>query len=133
MAERDTHEARRRHSVHGRERSRAPAGARVYGQRNVLARGTDEPTEPRKRPPTPWFLRLTRYGLPGVITLAGVVAMCFGTPTALIGGSGLVGAGIATAMVSWFYRIGVESDAVRVKEDYARRYYARFGRWPDGR
>jgi hypothetical protein len=59
--------------------------------------------------------------------------MCFGTPTSLIGGGSLLGAGIATAMVSWFYRIGIQSDAVREQEERARRYYKRYGRWPEGR
>ena len=133
MPERDIHAARRRHSTHGAERSRAPVGARMYGPSAPLARSAPGPAEPRQRRRTPWVLRFTRYGLPGLITIAGVVAMCFGTPTALIGGSGLIGAGLSTAMVSWFYRIGTESDATREREEQARRYFARFGRWPDGR
>ncbi len=79
------------------------------------------------------LLRFLRYGLPGTIVLAGAVTMCFATAPALIGGSALIGAGLATALVSWFYRIGVESDSVRDEEDRARSYFERYGRWPDGR
>jgi hypothetical protein len=132
---RDAHQTRRRHAAHGRDRSRAPAGARSYGPAGVLGDGTRSVAGPPQagHSRSPVRLRLLRYGLPGLIVVAGVVAMCFATPTALIGGSGLVGAGLATALVSWFYRLGVEGDAVRDEEDQARRYFDRYGRWPDGR
>jgi len=130
MAEHDLRQSRRRHSTQGRERSRAPASAGVYGRATALAQPSRKPAAP---PPTALMLRLMRHGLPAVIVAAGVIAMCFGTYSAMIGGASLIGAGGATWLVSWFYRIGVESDAVRVREDQARRYYAHFGRWPDGR
>jgi hypothetical protein len=133
---RDAHQAGRRHTAQGRERSRAPAGARSYRSESVAlgdgARSIAGATA-ASRSSSPVKLRLVRYGLPGMIVGAGVIAICFATPTALIGGSGLVGAGLATALVSWFYRLGVEGDTVRDEEDWARRYFDRYGRWPDGR
>jgi hypothetical protein len=130
MSSRDAHQARRRHASQGRERARPPEGARSYGTQVRVGDGVPAPATSSRRPSA---LALLRYGLPALIVCAGIVAMCFGTPTSLIGGSGLVGAGLATALVSWFYRIGVASDAVRDQEDQARRYFDRYGRWPDGR
>jgi hypothetical protein len=131
VVRRDPHQTKRRHTAHGRERSRAPAGARTYGRAGVLRDVAAPPPPALRSPRSPVTLRLLRYGLPALIVCAGVIAMCFATPTALIGGSGLVGAGLATALVSWFYRLGVEGDTVRDDEDRARRYFDRYGRWPD--
>jgi len=80
--------------------------------------------------PTPLLLRFTRYGIPGLAVLAGIIAMCFGSETSLIGGAGLIGAGISTWLISWLYRVGVEGDRSRETEERARRYFERHGRWP---
>ena len=80
--------------------------------------------------PTTLPLRFTRYGIGALAVLAGVVAMCFGTETSLIGGAGLIGAGIAIWLISWLYRIGVEGDRAREEEERARSYFERHGRWP---
>jgi len=79
----------------------------------------------------PRWLVLLRHGLPALIVLAGIVSMCFGTATSLVGGSALVGAGLASWLVGWLYRIGVEGDRSREAEERARRYFDRNGRWPD--
>jgi hypothetical protein len=123
----ERHATRRRHAALGRERLRPPAGASTYAPRATFPRPTDNATPP---PRTSLTLRVLRYGLPGAIVLAGAVVMLFGTAGALIAGSALVGAGLATALVSWFYRIGVASDSERSEEDRARRYFSRYGRWP---
>lgn len=73
-----------------------------------------------------------RYGLPGVVTLAGVVAMAFGTDTSLEGGAGLVSAGLAIFLINWLFRVGARGDSEREAEDRAREYFDRHGRWPDG-
>ena len=78
----------------------------------------------------PALLRFIRHGVPALAVAAGVVAMAFGTTTSLIGGAGLIGAGLASWLVSWLYRIGVEGDGERVDEERARRYFDRHGRWP---
>lgn len=109
--------------------SRGPARARPLPP---LRAGADREHEsPRPAPtPTPPLLRFTRYGIPALAVLAGIVAMCFGTDTSLIGGGGLIGAGIATWLVSWLYRVGVEGDRARDAEERARSYFERTGRWP---
>ena len=40
---------------------------------------------------------------------------------------------LSVALISWAYRIGVRGDADRDAEAQARRYFDRFGRWPDER
>jgi hypothetical protein len=79
---------------------------------------------------TPLPLRFTRHGLPALAVLAGAVAMCFGTETSLVGGSGLIGAGISIWLVAWLYRVGVDGDRARDAEEQARSYFERHGRWP---
>jgi hypothetical protein len=75
------------------------------------------------------LLRFTRHGIPALIVLAGVVAMCFGSETALAGGAGLIGAGLATWLLSWFYRLGVSGEDARAREERARERFERTGRW----
>ena len=78
----------------------------------------------------PAVLRFTRHGVPALAVLAGIVAMLFGTSTSLVGGAGLIGAGLAIWLVSWLYRVGVDGDGERADEERARRYFDRHGRWP---
>ena len=65
--------------------------------------------------------------------LAGIVAMCFGTDTSLEGGAGLMGAGMAIVLFDRMFRLGAESDVDREREESARDYYTREGRWPSRR
>lgn len=87
---------------------------------------------PRAKP-TPKLLLFIRYGVPGVIVLAGAIALTFNTEDTFYGGVSLIGAGLSVALISWAYRIGVRGDADRDAEDHARKYFDRFGRWPDER
>lgn len=85
------------------------------------------PQEDRERAPN--LLLFTRHGVPALIVLAGIVAMCFGTDTSLIGGGGLVGAGLASWLIAWLYRLGISGDAARAREERARERFERTGRW----
>ena len=76
------------------------------------------------------MLLFTRHGVPALAVLAGIVAMAFGTTASLVGGAGLIGAGLAIWLVSWLYRVGIEGDGERADEERARRYFDRHGRWP---
>ncbi|HEV3046883.1 MAG TPA: hypothetical protein VGY13_05925 [Solirubrobacteraceae bacterium] len=71
-----------------------------------------------------------RYALPTVVTLAGVVIMAFGSEVDLEGGASIVSAGLAIYFVNWLFRIGVEGDREREREDAAREYFDRHGHWP---
>ncbi len=72
-----------------------------------------------------------RYVLPAAIILAGGVALLWGTEDSFYGGVSLIGAGMSVWLISWAYRVGVNGDRDRDTEDQARRYFDRFGRWPD--
>ena len=76
------------------------------------------------------MLRFTRHGLPALAVLAGIISMAFGTTSSLVGGAGLIGAGVAIWFASWLYRFGVQGDGARADEERARRYFDRHGRWP---
>ena len=71
-----------------------------------------------------------RYALPTVVTLAGAVIMSFGSEVDLEGGASIVSAGLAIYFVNWLFRIGVEGDREREREDAARDYFDEHGHWP---
>jgi hypothetical protein len=79
-----------------------------------------------------WALWSLRYALPTVTTVVGIVIMVKGGETDLEGGAGIVSAGLAIYFVNWLFRIGVTGDREREREDEARAYFERHGRWPDG-
>ncbi len=49
------------------------------------------------------------------------------------GAAMLVGAGLSVALLNLLYRVGVQGDREREFEDEARRYFDRYGRWPEER
>lgn len=77
-------------------------------------------------------LRVTRYGLPAAIALAGVIVALINP-----GGTGvdaLVGLlGVTTCVVLWnlLLRLGASGDRDRDREAAAREFYDEHGRWPD--
>lgn len=123
----------RPHAAQGRDRIHAPGHPRAAGSPPPVAGGPPQPPHRPGRLRTPAPLIAVRYGVPALIVLAGAVALCFGTEDSFYGGVSLIGAGLAVALINWFYRVGVRGDADRDSEDAARRYFDRFGRWPDDR
>src|SRR5215475_6576011 len=90
------------------------------------------------RPPTSlnrWLLAATRVWLPLTIAAAGVVCVILGgagTDSILAGaGVALILAGVVVWMINWMYRMSVQSNLDREREEQAREYFARHGRWPD--
>ena len=110
--------------------TRGPARARPLRRPGLTPRSRTPARPAPEASPTP-LLVFTRHGIPALAVLAGVVAMCFGTATSLVGGAGLIGAGVATWLIAWLYRVGVEGDRTRDAEERARRYFERHGRWPE--
>jgi len=115
----------RPHAARGPQRARA---LRRPPLRSEHPRPLGAPAAARAASP---LLRFTRHGIPALTVLAGVVAMCFGTETSLIGGAGLIGAGIASWLIAWLYRLGVAGDDAREGEELARAQFERTGRWPE--
>ncbi len=78
------------------------------------------------------LLSLTRIWLPAAFVVAGIVAI-------ILGGSGSVGAmgvgliiiALIVWMVNWMFRMSVESNRDREREEAAREYFDEHGRWPD--
>jgi hypothetical protein len=83
--------------------------------------------------PTPPSLPmvLVRYVLPAAVVIAGLVVMSLGSESELEGGAGIVSAGLAIFFLNWLFRAGASGEAEREREDRAREYFDRHGRWPD--
>jgi hypothetical protein len=111
--------------------TRGPARARPLRRQGLTPRSHPSARSAPGPEATPLLLRFTRHGIPALAVLAGIVAMCFGTATSLVGGAGLIGAGLASWLIAWFYRIGVDGDRARDSEERARAYFERHGRWPE--
>jgi hypothetical protein len=74
----------------------------------------------------------TRYWLPAIVVAGGIVAMILGPADGgQEGGAAIIGAGLAIWTINLLYRIGASGDRDRDREEQARVYFDRHGRWPD--
>lgn len=78
-----------------------------------------------------WFVLGMRYVLPVAVTLGGVIVMALGGEDNVLGGAGIVSAGLAIYASNWLYRASIEGDRVRVEEEEARTFLDIHGHWPD--
>jgi hypothetical protein len=78
-------------------------------------------------------MRWVRTWLPISIIVSGfVVALVTGfSETGVEGGTLLVAAGLSVWLLNLLYRVGVQGDRERDKEDRARAYFDEHGYWPD--
>jgi hypothetical protein len=83
--------------------------------------------------PSRLLLSLTRVWLPVTIAVGGVVGIIIGHGrTAAAGaGVGLLLVALIVWMLNWMYRMSIESNRDREREEDARRYFDVHGRWPD--
>ncbi len=79
------------------------------------------------------MLRFIRYWLPGVVVIGGIGVMIAGGGDEdwLLGGAGIVGAGLSVWLLNLLFRVGVSGDRARDEEEHARAFFDRHGRWPD--
>ena len=78
------------------------------------------------------LLLFARWVLPALIVAGGLIAILVSdSSSALHGGLGIIGAGIAVWLLSYFFRVGASGERDRDAEDEARLYFDRHGRWPD--
>jgi hypothetical protein len=75
-------------------------------------------------------LNAVRYGIPLVLFVAGCVIAAIGGNVGLAAGAMFVSAATAVLLLNLLYRIGVQGDKERDREDAARRYFDEHGRWP---
>jgi hypothetical protein len=75
-----------------------------------------------------------RYLLPAAIVVTGVVlALAGGSYTAVGAGVVLSGVGMLVALLNVLMRLDLESNREREREEMARQYFDRQGRWPGRR
>jgi ABC-type antimicrobial peptide transport system permease subunit len=78
-------------------------------------------------------LHAIRYGIPLVLLVAGVIISATAGGVGLAAGALFISAATAVLLLNVLYRIGVEGDKERDREDAARRYFDEHGHWPDER
>jgi drug/metabolite transporter (DMT)-like permease len=89
------------------------------------------------------LLVATRVWLPLAIAAAGIVLIVVGHGRSRGSGATSLGNSVAAAgvalliaalivwMLNWMYRMSVQSNREREREEAAREYFERHGRWPD--
>jgi hypothetical protein len=80
---------------------------------------------------SPITLNAVRYGIPAVLLIAGLVVSLAGGSVGIAGGAMFISAATAVLLLNVLYRIGVEGDKARDREEEARRFFDEHGRWPD--
>jgi hypothetical protein len=75
----------------------------------------------------PIALNAVRYGIPAVLFITGMVVWGTGSVAA---GAMFISAATAVLLLNLLFRIGVEGDKDREREDAAREYFDKHGRWP---
>jgi hypothetical protein len=83
--------------------------------------------------PGRFLLSLTRLWLPLAIAIGGAVAIVVGHGTngTAAAGVGLLLVALIVWMINWMFRMSVASNRDRDREEQAREYFDRTGRWPD--
>ena len=76
-------------------------------------------------------LNFVRYGIPLTLFVAGMVIAGTSGRIGMAAGAMFISAGTAVLLLNVIYRIGVEGDKTRDREEEARRFFDEHGRWPD--
>ena len=81
------------------------------------------------------LLSFVRYGLPGLIFLAGCIVMAVDhdSQRGVEIGSMLIGSAFAVLLMNVFFRIGAQGEGDRDREEAARVFFDEHGYWPDER
>ena len=76
-------------------------------------------------------MNFVRYGIPGILVLAGFVCLFAAPEGSQAEGFALfTGAGLSVLLLNVLFRIGVTGDKERDREDRAREHFAEHGSWP---
>ena len=77
-------------------------------------------------------LAIVRYGIGGVMILAGVVMLVVSPGGLGVDGFAMAaGGGLSVLLINFLYRLGVSGDVEREREEEARRYLDEHGEWPE--
>jgi hypothetical protein len=76
---------------------------------------------------SPITVNAVRYGIPAVLFITGMVVWATG---GIAAGALFISAATAVLLLNLLFRIGVEGDKDRDREEAARRYFDEHGRWP---
>ena len=76
-------------------------------------------------------MRFVRYGIPSLILVAGVVLILVGGDAGVGAGIVLVGVAGLVLLANAFLRLGLQSEGEREREEHAREFFTRHGRWPE--
>jgi hypothetical protein len=77
-------------------------------------------------------LLLLRYGIGGVMVLAGIVMLIVDPSGLGVDGFAMaVGGGLSVLLINFLYRLGVSGDREREEEERARAYFDEHGEWPE--
>jgi hypothetical protein len=77
-------------------------------------------------------MAVVRYGLGGVMVLAGIVFIVVNPGGFGVDGFAMaVGGGLSVVLINFLFRLGVSGDRERDQEEQARRYFDEHGVWPD--
>jgi drug/metabolite transporter (DMT)-like permease len=79
------------------------------------------------------MLTFTRIWLPSGIGIVGIALIVIGhghTGAAAVG-VGFLLVALIVWMINWMYRMSIDSNRERDREEEARDYYSEHGRWPD--
>jgi hypothetical protein len=72
-----------------------------------------------------------RYGIPLALFVAGTIVTATAGRVGLAAGALFFSAASAVLLLNVLYRIGVEGDKERDREESAREFFDEHGRWPD--
>lgn len=77
-------------------------------------------------------LLVLRYGIGGVMVLAGIVMLIVDPSGLGVDGFAMaVGGGLSVLLINFLYRLGVSGDRERDEEERARVYFDEHGEWPE--
>lgn len=77
-------------------------------------------------------LFVVRYVLPGALTLAGLIVITIHPHgSALHGGLGIIGAGLAAFLFAFLAKVSMTGDTHTSRDEENRRFFDEHGYWPD--
>jgi hypothetical protein len=92
----------------------------------------DNPTDTVASGLTRTLLTLTRVWLPLGLAVVGLVMTVIGHGKTVIAAVGvcLILIGLSVWLINWMFRLSVQSNRDRDREEEARNYFDRYGHWP---